>query len=312
MNKKTTTDLRNEIDRKIDVNGNLISDPLLIDFANDAQDDMLQLLIEMHKEGLIAVEWSRDLLKFGTFNYRNEITLPNDYLVWISCNFENDTGSPVVIVRDEDVLSDDWVGENVCAVTASNITTALANTSNSGSDNFEARGKFTGTTDTVYQFEIEAGGATFKWTNDGGSSYTSGVSCADTWIDIENGVRVNFGGSSGFTAGDIWDISAYASKERAILRVNFDPSVNLDFYFVTAPAQLTVVDPAAYIPYPQFWRAFRYLVEIRVRAYNEERMDVDAAVNSKTIKRARELIRDYNSPKTIKYQPKYGPKRGYL
>lgn len=84
----------------------------------------------------------------------------------------------------------------------------------SGLDDALSGGTFTGTADTNFRVQIDGNGIpdTFKWSNDGGSSWeASTVAITGAAQTLENGVTVAFAATTGHTIGDYWDIDAYVS-----------------------------------------------------------------------------------------------------
>jgi hypothetical protein len=61
-----------------------------------------------------------------------------------------------------------------------------------------------------YRVEIDGTGTpnTFKWSDDGGTNYTTGVSCSTSDIALNNGITIKFGATTGHTSGDRWDFVA--------------------------------------------------------------------------------------------------------
>ncbi|MFA5076745.1 MAG: tail fiber domain-containing protein, partial [Patescibacteria group bacterium] len=75
-------------------------------------------------------------------------------------------------------------------------------------DDMTIRGGYTGASNLSYQVEIDAaaGQDTFKWSDDGGSTWDeTGVEIqAGYWQDLNNGVQVRFDFSTGHTLADNW------------------------------------------------------------------------------------------------------------
>jgi len=60
-----------------------------------------------------------------------------------------------------------------------------------------------------YRVQIETGGATFKWSRDGGANFfKTGVACSTTATELEHDVKVTFSAASGLLVGDYWDFTA--------------------------------------------------------------------------------------------------------
>lgn len=87
-----------------------------------------------------------------------------------------------------------------------------------GSATMETGGTYSGSTHLVYVVEIdsvgggaEVGQATFKWSDDGGSTWdASGVTTDSVWVTLNNGVTVRWTSGTGddFVLGDRWTFIA--------------------------------------------------------------------------------------------------------
>ncbi len=72
-------------------------------------------------------------------------------------------------------------------------------------------GEFTGTATLSYRVQIDGVGApnTFKWSDDGGATWDAlTVNIVAGLISLNNGVEINFNGTTGGVSGDRWDFSA--------------------------------------------------------------------------------------------------------
>jgi hypothetical protein len=113
-------------------------------------------------------------------------------------------------------------------ITASNISAPAF--SGSGFDNMTINGGayFTGTTTTYYKVEIDRVGKptdTFKWSDDGGSTWDGiGVPCA-AGATLNNGVIIDFATPAGHVVGDYWTFTATPEVANIITKDNM--------YFIT-------------------------------------------------------------------------------
>ena len=84
-----------------------------------------------------------------------------------------------------------------------------------GLDDLTAGGSYTGTTPQEYVVEITATGTpdTLKWSDDGGETYTTGVSITSGDITLSDGVTISFGATTGHTLGDSWTFWAGKAVE---------------------------------------------------------------------------------------------------
>lgn len=76
----------------------------------------------------------------------------------------------------------------------------------SGLNDLTPSGTFTGSVDMDYVVEIDGTGTpdTFKWSDDDGSTWTTGVSITGSAQTLNNGVQITFGATTGHTSGDKW------------------------------------------------------------------------------------------------------------
>jgi len=95
----------------------------------------------------------------------------------------------------------------------------------SGLNDMTNGGTFTGSEDTTYEIEIDATGTpdTFKWTKDGGTTYTTGVSITGSAQTLDDGSTITFAATTGHTLADKWSFTA----SFADVGVTGKPSVSL-------------------------------------------------------------------------------------
>jgi len=79
-------------------------------------------------------------------------------------------------------------------------------------------GTYTGTEDIRYLIEIDANGTpdTFRWSDDGGVNFTSGVPITGGIQTLSNGVEVTFSATTGYDLDDYWVVSAKSSSDDSI------------------------------------------------------------------------------------------------
>jgi len=80
----------------------------------------------------------------------------------------------------------------------------------SGLNDMTCGGTFSGSAFIDYLVEIDATGTpdTFKWSDDGGATYTTGVSITGSAQTLSNGVTVTFAATTGHTLADVWQFRA--------------------------------------------------------------------------------------------------------
>jgi hypothetical protein len=104
--------------------------------------------------------------------------------------------------------------------------------SEAGSLTFKAKGNFEGATQLTYVVQIDGTGSpnTFKWSDDGGSTWdATGVAVTATWQTLNNGVKIKFSATTGGVSGDHWTFLAYPVTP-VIHRVKGLP-VNTEYYW---------------------------------------------------------------------------------
>lgn len=84
-----------------------------------------------------------------------------------------------------------------------------------GLDDLTPGGSYTGTTPQEYIVEITATGTpdVFKWSDDGGETYTTGVNITGGDITLSDGVTIAFDATTGHTLGDSWTFWAGKAVE---------------------------------------------------------------------------------------------------
>lgn len=78
----------------------------------------------------------------------------------------------------------------------------------SGLNDMSTKATFTGSGVKDYRVEIDAAATpdTFKWSNDGGSTWeATGVSITGDWQTLEDGIEIKFDATTGHTSADKWD-----------------------------------------------------------------------------------------------------------
>ena len=78
-----------------------------------------------------------------------------------------------------------------------------------GINDLTAFGKYLGDSSTTYKIIIDGIGSpnTFKWSDNGGASFTTGVTITGGEQKLSNGVRISFVNATGHTLNDEWDVS---------------------------------------------------------------------------------------------------------
>jgi hypothetical protein len=105
---------------------------------------------------------------------------------------------------------------------------------------------------TVRAFIVEIDGTgtpnTFKWSNDNGATYTSGVAITGAYQALANGVQVKFAGTSGHTMGDNW---RFSMPQEAFYHLDwtFDPTVKDGGDSPIQGATVTITDNAGLLVY---------------------------------------------------------------
>lgn len=99
-------------------------------------------------------------------------------------------------------------------LTARGQSTAVSFTG-AGINDMTMAGYYSGSTDKDFEVEIDGTGTpdTFKWSNDGGSTYeATGVSITGAAQTLEDGITVTFGATTGHTSGNKWTFASTFSE----------------------------------------------------------------------------------------------------
>ena len=123
----------------------------------------------------------------------------DQYYGALGFGLKDPAGSPVVVI---DSGSETW--ESI--QTAMQQAVGYEVFDGSGLDDMTTGGTFIGSGEMEYIVEIDATGTpdTFKWSDDGGATWTTGVAITGSAQTLSNGVEVTFGATTGHTIGDRW------------------------------------------------------------------------------------------------------------
>lgn len=80
-----------------------------------------------------------------------------------------------------------------------------------GLDDATVAGTFSGSQDATYVVNIDSVGGTdtFEWSDNGGTTYTTGVNCSATPVSLSNGVTIVWGAATGHSITDSWTWEEY-------------------------------------------------------------------------------------------------------
>jgi phage tail sheath gpL-like len=83
----------------------------------------------------------------------------------------------------------------------------------SGLDDLTVSGTYTATSNKIYIIKIDAVDTpdTFEWSDDNGSTWTTGVAITGLSQTLSNGVSITFGHTTGHTLHDLWTVHATAN-----------------------------------------------------------------------------------------------------
>ena len=82
-------------------------------------------------------------------------------------------------------------------------------------------GTYTGTGDIMYLVEIDDATPTFKWSDDDGATYTTGVAITGAAQTLSNGVTITFANTTGHTLADAWEFLATDDTGKTSLPPNY-------------------------------------------------------------------------------------------
>lgn len=304
MDKYTGEYLDEQLDRELrDANSNTFSDLLRVDAVNDAIDYLGHILAKIHRKGIVGIEWPRQLLLFENFSYKNQVVLDDDYYLWVELR-KADSDDLIRIVPVD--LIEDETSELRACIYGADISPPVPDSDNSGTDEFEVRGNFSGSAETDYVVDLQSA-TTFRWSDDDGSSWdVSGVTITGDWQTLNNGVKVKFASTSGYTTGDKWSFTGYHDAVVSILRCNFNPKVDADLSFVRKQALIaTSLSATDYLPYPRFYSLLKLITKTILRAFVDESINVEVMINGVALEKAKDIMRSINGPEQINVRPQH-------
>lgn len=300
MAKYSSLYLQEQIQRIIDDrDGTLIKPDLMLDFMNDAVEFVHTELIGMHREGIVDLYWPWKLLKYEQFSFANTITIPENYLTWIELR-KYGTEDLIEIVPYKNI--EDATNESWGAIYASNVESPLPDSGNSGLDEFEIRGHYSGNANVDYIVEIDGTGS-FKWSDNGGASYTSLVAITGDWQDLSNDISVRFDTLTGYTLTDKWTFTAYIDREVHILKCNYDPDSDVQLTYAKILDIIEDIGESVYLPFERFYGAEKLFVQLMCEAFNEEAIDIEIFIYRPTIKKLRDVGIKNNTGERVNVEP---------
>ncbi len=99
-----------------------------------------------------------------------------------------------------------------------------------GLDDMTRNSIFSGAEDAQYIIEIDSAGTpdTFKWSDNGGSTYTTGVAITGSAQALSNGIEVTFAATTGHTLGDKWTFDAGANIPLITIEQDYSDDLNFN------------------------------------------------------------------------------------
>ena len=123
--------------------------------------------------------------------------------------------------REELMMAYDWP-RLIVAETVKFAGVGTAYVTNGNMRDVTTGGTYTGTGDIMYLLEIDGTAPdTFKWSDDDGSTYTTGVAITGAAQTLNNGVTVTFANTTGHTSGDAWEFLATDDTGKTSLPPNY-------------------------------------------------------------------------------------------
>lgn len=283
MSDKTVVELRNEVLQELDdVNQHQFEDTELVHYINDALRYVKYEIARLNKHATVPEEFPYDTLDYTEFSSDNKHDLPTDYSHYIMIKRSGKAKSMRGTTPDR---FDDTTTQNRFIIHGGAVGAPVPNSSNSGTDDLVTKGnksEYSGGSDITVTIEIDAGGATYSWSDTDGNS-GSGVSIPTEWSDPSgNGWYIKFDSSSGYTAGDEWTFSVYNSQVINILELNFNPEEDIKVWYSRRIEEISLststLPSDTYLPLYRYYDAIKQFVILKARNRNEESIRQDIAV----------------------------------
>lgn len=253
-----------------DADGTQWLDREIVAAVNDSIEFLIVELYRQKVYSMIDELHCRTWLDDAEFSYSDEINLPIDYVKHIMMKRYGYT-LPLRVAGVQEI--DDTTTENRGMVRAASVGAPTPDSSNSGTDTLEADGDYSGSADEIITITVDAGGATFSWTSSVSGS-GSAVAMATTWTTLQNGIKVKWGDTSGFTAGDIWTVKGYITQKIHILTLNYAPEEDIELWYIRRPVRFTVSGGAIVstdrLPFRRYYLPIKEYVITVLMNRNEE------------------------------------------
>ena len=266
------SDLRYELE---DTDGTQWTDPEMAVYMNDGLIYMSSLLRKYNKYSLIHEGLTRYYIDSDNFSGSNEIDLPENFYYPIELKKDGEADTIRKVNIDKIMESSTQARYTI---RGSKVGAPVPNSANTGNNNLETHGEHSGSADQAYTITMTSSTA-YSWSGSGSGTGTASTS----WTELENGVKIKFSSASGLVSGDSWTFTARATYIVQILRLNYNPTTNLQMEYVRYPTKITTTgSPAAlvdaYLPYRRFYLALKEYVKIRCFNRNEMNVAQDVAL----------------------------------
>jgi hypothetical protein len=270
-------------------------------YINDGLMFLTNLLRKYHKYAMIAEDYTRYVLDLDNFSYDNEHDLPENFFDMIRLK---KVGGDLPLRRGNLELMDNDSSEARYMLRACRVGAPVPAVANTGTNLLQTQGDYSGTTDRTYTITMTSATG-FSWARSGGS----GVGTASTaWQTLEDGVQVKWPTLTGIATGDVYTFVAKATYKVQVLRLNYDPAVDLELEYVRFPTLHALTGSSltsAYIPYRRYYLALKEYVKLRCLNSNEMNVSIDAALMAPVVEMVMSVAADIEDDDNGTIEPGY-------
>jgi hypothetical protein len=307
MADKLATELRSDVLNSVgDFDQTRFKDIIIGGYMMEGLRLILQEIQRQNKYGTIPEQVAKTTIPFAEFSGLNKHDLPVDFFTKIRVSREG-FAKPIRITTVGHIEDD--VSTSFGTITGAKVGAPVPNSANTGIDDLDTRGDFSGSSEDTYTITI-ASSTTFNWSSTGGGS-ASGVTMTGKWQTLDNGVQIRFETATGYTAGDVWTFVSYFDQMISVLELNFDPEEAIQLYWVRRITEVTYTGTglsatfnAYYLPFYRYYDALKLFVELKLNNHAERNIKQDLEIDNQVIKKILDIASTINVDDDLSIQPR--------
>ena len=271
------TDLEDAVRQELrDTDSTQWPDAEMIHYINDGIIYVANLVRKYNKYSPITEGQTRYYLTASEFSYDNEHDLPENFY-W-PIRFKKVGGEDPIRKSNLDLI-DDTTSQARYMIVSSKIGAPVPNSSNTGTNLLQTfDGGYSATEDRTYTITM-TGAATFTWSGSGAGGSGSGT-LTTAFQALEDGVNVAIAAITGAISGDIYTFASKATYEIQRIKLNYNPSTNLQAEYVRYPTKIALDSGAlpttTYLPFRRYFFPMKEYTKLRCLNSNEMSVAVDA------------------------------------